>query len=143
MPLRSITKSFVVTLCLQSVDAGLIFLNAPLGAYIAGIPNGDRITLEMLAAMMSGNSDYVTQQFLDDFTVDLDALFTSEDLIDYVRQGQPLFEPGTQRVYVNADTVLLAAVMNAKTNEPLESALRTKSFAPLGLEQTRYVTLDF
>lgn len=52
------TKTFTVTALLQLVDQGKIGLDDPIGTYIAGVPNGDKITLRELAGMRSGLFNY-------------------------------------------------------------------------------------
>src|SRR5262249_55945723 len=52
--IRSITKSFTVTLILQLAREKKLSLNDPIEKYFPGIPNGKEITLTQLAAMESG-----------------------------------------------------------------------------------------
>ena len=69
-PLRSITKSFTVTLILQLADAGKLSLDDPIDKYVSGVTDGASITLRELAGMSSGNAEYVGQEFLEDFQAD-------------------------------------------------------------------------
>lgn len=57
-PIRSVTKSFTVTVLLQLVRDGAASLDDSIDKYVQGIPNGDRITLAQLAGMESGVKDY-------------------------------------------------------------------------------------
>lgn len=52
------TKTFTVTALLQLVDQGKVGLDDPIGRYVTGVPNGDRITLRQLAGMRSGLFNY-------------------------------------------------------------------------------------
>ena len=58
--IRSVTKSFVVTVVLQLIadSKGSISLDDPIGNYLAGVPNGEGITLRELSNMRSGLFDY-------------------------------------------------------------------------------------
>jgi D-alanyl-D-alanine carboxypeptidase len=56
-PIRSVTKSFTVTLILQLVRQGIISLDDPIEQYVPGIPSGNEITLAHLAAMESGGEE--------------------------------------------------------------------------------------
>ena len=97
-PIRSITKSYTVTLILQLVDEGVISLDDTIDQYIDGITDGDTITLRQLADMSSGNSDYFTDAFVQDFFVDdPDRLFTLDELNGYVIDQPAQFAPGTER----------------------------------------------
>src|SRR5437762_13806019 len=57
-PIRSVTKSFTVTVLLQLVRGGTASLDDTIDKYVPGIPNGNRITLAQLAGMQSGVKDY-------------------------------------------------------------------------------------
>ncbi len=69
-PLRSITKSYTVTLILQLVDEGKISLDDTIDQWVDGVPNGDQITLRQLADMSSGLPEYTTQAWLEDYLAD-------------------------------------------------------------------------
>jgi len=67
-PIRSVTKSFTVTVLLQLVRDGAVSLDDAIDRYVPGIPNGDQITLMQLAAMESGIKDYLqVDAFLEKF----------------------------------------------------------------------------
>lgn len=139
-PLRSVTKSYTVTLLLQLVDEGALTLEDTISQYVEGVTDGDRVTLRQLAGMSSGNSDYTTEAFQVDFTADPTRLYTLPELNAFVL-GQPAqFEPGTRHVYTNANTNLLGAVIEKVTGEPFAQVLDERILQPLGLHGTRYVT---
>jgi D-alanyl-D-alanine carboxypeptidase len=56
--IRSVTKSFTVTLMLQLVRDQVLTLDDKLAKFISGIPNGDIITIADLAGNQSGLQDY-------------------------------------------------------------------------------------
>ena len=58
MRIGSETKTFTVTALLELVDEGKVGLDDPIGKYVDGVPNGDRITLRELAGMRSGLFNY-------------------------------------------------------------------------------------
>jgi D-alanyl-D-alanine carboxypeptidase len=136
--IRSITKSFTVTLILQLADEGLLSLDDPIDTWVDGIPNGSEVTLRQLAAMTGGVPDYVTQAFVDDFSADPTRDFTIEELIDYARAGEPMFPPGQGHVYANSSTLMLGRVVEEVTGQPFAQALHDRILDPTGLAQTRY-----
>lgn len=140
-PIRSITKSYTVTLILQLVDEGVISLDDTIDEYVDGITDGDTITLRELANMSSGNADYFTDEFVQDFFVDEpDRIFTIDELNGYV-VGQPAqFAPGTEHVYTNANTNLLGKVVEVATGETFEDVISERILEPLGQTGTRYIT---
>ena len=138
-PLRSVTKSYTVTMLLQLADEGLLTLEDTLDQYVTGVTDGDRITLRELAGMSSGNIDYTNEDFIAEFQVDPERIFTLDDLNGFVL-GQPAqFEPGTRHVYTNANTNLLGAVIEKVTGRPFADVLQERMLDPLGLDATRYI----
>lgn len=138
-PLRSVTKSYTVTLLLQLVDEGRVGLDDTIDRYVEGVTNGDRITLRELAGMSSGNADYTGDAFVAAYTADPARIFTLGDLNAFVL-GQPArFEPGAEHVYTNANTNLLGAVVEKVTGRPFADVLAERVLRPLGLEHTRYL----
>lgn len=140
-PIRSITKSYTVTLILQLVDEGVISLDDTIDEYIDGITDGDTITLRQLADMSSGNSDYFTDAFIQDWLIDdPDRLFTLDELNGYVLDQPAQFAPGTEKVYTNANTNLLGKVVEVATGEDFADVLNERILEPLGQSDTRYIT---
>ncbi|MFZ3454464.1 serine hydrolase domain-containing protein [Arthrobacter sp. 7Tela_A1] len=139
-PLRSITKSYTVTLLLQLADQGLLSLDDAVGQYLDGVTNGDRITLRQLAEMSSGNADYTGEAFAAEYGQDPARLFTLQELNGFVLGEPAQFEPGTQRVYTNANTNLLGAVIEKVTGQPYSEVLSERILEPLQLRGTRYLT---
>ncbi|MEU6311077.1 serine hydrolase domain-containing protein, partial [Streptomyces sp. NPDC047014] len=58
MRIGSETKTFTVTALLRLVDQKKLGLDDPIGRYVSGVPDGDRITLRQLAGMRSGLYNY-------------------------------------------------------------------------------------
>jgi len=139
-PLRSITKSYTVTLVLQLVDEGVISLDDTIDAYVEGVTDGDRITLRELAGMTSGNADYTNAEFAQTFFVDdPDRIFTLDDLNAFMLGKPADFAPGAEKVYNNANINLLGKVVEEATGQPFDEALRERILLPLGQNETRYI----
>lgn len=137
-PLRSITKSFTVTLLLQLVDEGRLSLDDTIDQWVPGVPNGDEITLGQLAEMSSGVPEYTNQAWFDAYIADPQRDFTAQELIDYALEDPAQFEPGTKHVYVNTSTVLLGEVVSQEYGKPLGEVVSEQILVPLGLDQTTY-----
>jgi D-alanyl-D-alanine carboxypeptidase len=138
-PLRSITKSYTVTLLLQLADEGKLSLDDKLDTYVRGVTNGSSITLRQLAGMSSGNADYVGQEFIDDFQADPDKIFTLDELNSYALGRPAKFAPGTRHIYTNANTNLLGAVIEKVTGQTFKDVLGERILKPLGLKNTHYL----
>ncbi len=138
-PLRSITKSFTVTLLLQLVQLGGVALDDKIERYIAGVPNGSLITLGDLAGNQSGLADYSAQpEFIQAFVADFLRVWTPQELLAFSFAVPPAFLPGEQYHYSNTNTVLLGLVVEALTHQSLGNALAERIFKPLGLAGTIY-----
>lgn len=138
-PLRSITKSFTVTLLLQLVDEGEMTLDDTIDQYVDGVTDGDQITLRQLANMSSGNADYTNDDFLAVLTEDLDQIFTLDELLSFMLGKPALFSPGAEKGYVNANTNLLGAAIEKATGKPFAEVLDERILAPVGLDDTQYI----
>lgn len=138
-PIRSITKSYTVTLLLQLVDEGKLKLDDTLAMYVDGVTNGDKITLLELANMSSGVADYVNENFVEDFAKDPTRIYTLDDLNAFVL-GQPAqFAPGTKALYTNSNTNLLGAVIEKVTGQQFAEVLNEQILEPLGQSGTQYI----
>lgn len=137
-PIRSITKSYTVTMLLQLADEGKLNLDDTLEQYVPGVTNGDEVTLLQLANMSSGIADYVTEEFITEFAKDPSKVYTLAELNSGVL-GQPeQFAPGAAYVYTNANTNLLGAVIEEVTGTDYATALQERILDPLGQAGTSY-----
>lgn len=139
-PIRSITKSYTVTLLLLLADAGELSLDAPVSDYVEGVTNGDKITLLQLANMSSGVADYVNEAFLTEFAKDPTHVYTLAELNEGVLGAPAQFAPGTEYVYTNANTNLIGAVIEQVTGQPYAEVLQEQILDPLGQSGTHYIT---
>lgn len=139
-PIRSITKSYTVTMLLQLADEGQLSLGDTIDQYVDGVTNGDQITLLQLANMSSGNGDYVNQAFIDDFAVDPTKVYTLEELNSFALDLEPQFAPGTDYFYTNSNTNLIGAVIEEVTGKPYAEALNERILEPLGQTGTTYMS---
>jgi D-alanyl-D-alanine carboxypeptidase len=138
-PLRSVTKSYTVTLLLQLVDEGEVSLDDTIGQYVDGVTDGDEITLRELADMSSGNADYTNDDFLAAFTEDPDTVFTLDQLNGFMLGKPAQFAPGAEKIYTNANTNLLGAVIEDVTGQEFADVLDERILEPLGQTGTRYI----
>ncbi|WP_052703625.1 serine hydrolase domain-containing protein [Microbacterium sp. SA39] len=138
-PLRSVTKSYTVTLLLQLVDEGEASLDDTIGQYVDGVTAGDEITLRQLAEMSSGNADYTDDDFIAAFIEDPETVFTLDELNGFMLGKPAQFAPGSEKVYTNANTNLLGAVIEKVTGQDFADVLDERILAPLGQTGTRYI----
>lgn len=137
----SVTKTFTVTGVLQLADAGRLGLDDPIGKFVEGVPEGDRITLRQLARMQSGLANYTAVPgFQQAFFADPRRPFTPRELLDWAF-GQPSsFPPGAGFEYCNTNTVLLGLVVEKVAGQPLHDYIHDRIIEPLGLRRTTFPT---
>lgn len=140
----SVTKTFTGTAVLQLVDQKRVRLNDPIAKYVAGIPKGDQITLQMLGEMRSGIFPYTSdEQFIKRFMTEIGQgpsafTVTAQELVDVALKHPLNFEPGTKFEYSNTNLVLLGMVVEKVTGQPLSGYLKQHVIDPLRLAQTSY-----
>ncbi|MFI6294564.1 serine hydrolase domain-containing protein [Nonomuraea sp. NPDC050790] len=137
----SVTKTFTVTAVLQLVDQGKAGLDDPIGKYVAGVPNGERITLRQLAGMRSGLFNYSEDEgFFKALTTDPARSFTPQELLDYSFRHPVLFEPGAEFSYCNTNLILLGLVVEKLGGRPLHEFVGENILKPAGLNRTIFPT---
>lgn len=139
-PLRSVTKSYTVTLLLQLVDQGKVSLDDTIDKWVDGVPSGDEVTLRQLADMSSGVPEYTTRAWIRDYVADPQRAFTTQELIDYANAEPAQFPPGAKKVYTNTNTLLLGEVVAQQYGQPFDQVITEQIIEQLGLTGTRYET---
>ncbi|MFG2983271.1 serine hydrolase domain-containing protein [Streptomyces sp. NPDC048258] len=139
MRIGSVTKTFTVTALLQLVDDGKVGLDDPIGKYVDGVPNGDRITLRQLAEMRSGLFNYsADEDFYKALTSDPERSFTPQELLAYAFEHPVLFEPGTKFLYCNTNLILLGLVVEKASGAELADYINREVVAEAGLKHTLF-----
>ncbi|MCY0930012.1 serine hydrolase [Streptomyces sp. H27-H1] len=114
------TKTFTVTALLQLVDQGKLALDDPIGKYISGVPNGDRITLRELAGMRSGLFNYSEDP---GFGAKIASTFTPQQLLAMSFKHPVNFAPGAEFEYSNTNLILLGLLVEKMTGRPLQEVI--------------------
>lgn len=137
----SVTKTFTGTLVLQLAQEGKLSLDDPISKYVPGIPNGNKITLAMLADMTSGVASYtLSKPFTDKYFTHPETVYTPDQLIAAGVADSPKFAPGARYDYSNTNTVLLGKVIEKVTGQPVTEVMQQRIFDPLGLTGTSFPT---
>ncbi|MFI9742133.1 serine hydrolase domain-containing protein [Streptomyces sp. NPDC052494] len=141
MRIGSETKTFTVTAMLELVDEGKVGLDDPISDYVAGVPNGDKITLRHLAGMRSGLFNYTgDEDFYKALTSDPHRTFTPQQVLDYSFKHPVEFQPGAEVQYSNTNTVLLGLVVEKAGGMPLDEYIQKNVVEPAGLRHTTFPT---
>ncbi|HEX2787505.1 MAG TPA: serine hydrolase domain-containing protein [Ignavibacteria bacterium] len=133
----SVTKTFTITTLLQLVDEGLLKLDDPVNKYFDNIPNGDRITVRMLAEMTSGLYNYSdTKDFEDSLTNNPHKRWKNEELLEMAFRYPVYFEPNTDFHYSNTNTILIGMIIEKLTGKTIGQNITERIINKLGLKNT-------
>jgi D-alanyl-D-alanine carboxypeptidase len=137
MRIGSITKTFVATVILQYAERGKLHLDDPVSSYIAGVPDGENITIRELLNMTSGLFNYSDdQKFIQQVIANPQRVWTPQELIAFAFQHQPYFPPGQGWYYSSTNYILLGLIIEKISGQPAENVIQQRIFKPLGLSQT-------
>lgn len=137
MRIGSETKTFVATALLELVDQHRVRLDDPISKYVAGVPDGQHITLRQLAGMRSGLFPYTADPgFIKDVETNPLRSFTPQQLLDIAFKHPNLFPPGTQYTYSNTNYILLGLVVEKVGHRPLAEFLKDCVTGPSDMERT-------
>ncbi|MFF7984449.1 serine hydrolase domain-containing protein [Streptomyces sp. NPDC007901] len=141
MRIGSETKMFTVTAVLQLVDQGRVSLDDPIGKYVDGVPNGDRITLRDLAGMRSGLFNYSEDDgFFKALTTDPRRHFTPQELLGYSFRHPVMFQPGQRFYYSNTNLILLGLLVEKESGQRLGDYIGQHILGPAGMRHTLFPT---
>ena len=137
----SISKTFTATALLILADEKKLGLNDPVSKYAPWVPNGEKITLRMLADMTAGLHSYTE----DDAWVKLafsnfQRVWTPRELVDAGLAQPPDFPPGQGWHYSNTNYVLLGMIVEQVSGKKIQDLFAEKIFTPLKLTQTSWPT---
>lgn len=136
----SITKTYVAALVLQLAAEGVLGLGDTVEQWV---PGGEEITVELLLRMRSGLPEYIRRLYGDppDLRV-LERYWSPEALVRLALADPERLPPGTVHRYCNTDYVLLGLVVERATGERVDAQLWQRLFAPLGLHDTTFPTVE-
>src|SRR6478672_7736417 len=139
----SMTKTFTVTAILQLAAQGKLGLDDPIGKFIDGVPQGDKITLRQLACMRSGLENYAkATAFQQALVADPYRNFTPQELLGYAFAEPMPFPPGEAYEYSNTNTVLLGLVVEKLSGQSLPYYIKDHILTPLGMDHTSFPTTN-
>jgi D-alanyl-D-alanine carboxypeptidase len=131
------TKTMTSTVILQLVEEGKLKLSDPIGKFVPGVPNGNKITIRELSEMRSGLFSYT---FDPGFNATLDKNpkkgWTPQELLKIGLAHKPNFAPGKDYEYSNTNIVLLGVVIEKLTGMSASEAFEERIFKPLGMTHT-------
>lgn len=126
----SISKQFTAAAILMLEEEGKLSIDDPVGKYIPGLTEGDKITIRQILSHTAGYQDYWPEDYA--MTPMLKATSTEAILARWAKK--PLdFTPGTQWQYSNTNFVLAGAIIRKVSGLSVTDLLTARVFKPLGM----------
>lgn len=133
----SVTKTFTISVLLQLVDEGKVSLDDNILKYFPDFPNGDKITVRMLADMRSGIYNYSeSQPFEDSLTNRPAKIWNDDELVKMALMFPSYFPPDSGFHYSNTNTILIGKIIEKVTGSKWQSEVKKRIINPLGLKNT-------
>jgi CubicO group peptidase (beta-lactamase class C family) len=135
----STAKQFAATSILLLEQQGKLSLDDDVRKFVPELPEyGAKVTLRNLLQHTSGLPDYIGLLRLAGARTE--DVVTDEEALHLLALEKTLeFPPGSAHVYSNSGYFLLSLVVQRSSGQSLADYARERIFAPLGMEQTRYV----
>jgi D-alanyl-D-alanine carboxypeptidase len=131
--IASQTKTFTANLVLQLVGERKVALDEHISKWVAGVPNGDRITIRQLLNHTSGLADGFTSPTVQK---KVPTGCTVPELLTAEAKFRPVAPPGTKWSYSNYGYNLLGRVVELAGGQDLSTAVQQRIARPLGLRRT-------
>ncbi len=144
----SITKMLVGTLAHLLAEDGVFSLDDPISKYLnsktlKNIKNADKATISSCLGHYTGIADVIKDNnFYLNILNQPDKFWEEEELLDFVRGDDAVFEYGDSVKYSNTNTLLVAMVIKAATGKSHEDLIRSRIIEPFHLTNTYYYWHD-
>jgi D-alanyl-D-alanine carboxypeptidase len=150
VPIGSISKTLTAALLVKLAEDGVASLDDPVGDYVRGIPNGDRITIEQVLGLTSG-LPVLGAEFRSAVISKPAREWAPRETLRYL--GAPYAEPGKGFRYwdINFDQgfrfgdpnyVIAGMVVEAATDSTVAAELKRRLLAPLGLQDAVFLQAE-
>jgi CubicO group peptidase (beta-lactamase class C family) len=118
---------------------GVVDINKTIDQYLPSYPRGDEIRMIDLLAQTSGIPSYNSFPDYNDYS---NRENTLQEVVDWFKKEELLFEPGTKYEYSNCNFVLLAHIIEQVSRKSYEVYMNMNIFEPLGMEKTGLFKYD-
>ena len=133
----AVAFEYVSTLLLEFVDEHKVALNDTIERWLPTLPEAGKVTLKMLANQTTGYPDFETDPaWLAAFNADPFHIWTFNERLKYAFARPVQFAPGTNWSYSHTNFMILGEILSKIGHEPLDTLLREKVLAPMGLTST-------
>ncbi len=139
MRIASVSKAFSGAVALSLVDEGKLSLDDTIAERLPELPPAwGAVTLRQVLSHTGGVPSFTSDpEFLQFFGDHLHGQITKLELIDFIRDEDLEYPPGTQYRYSNTDNIIVALFAEEATGLTYEQVLRREVLKPLGLDETK------
>jgi D-alanyl-D-alanine carboxypeptidase len=131
------TKTMTAAVIVLLAEEGKLRFDDPVSKYVAGVPDGDAITVSELLKMRSGLYNYTSApELAASLDHDPNRAWTPQEALAMAFKRPPLFAPGAEFDYCNTNYALLGLVIEKLEGAPLAKVFQDRLFGPLGLQHT-------
>jgi len=135
--IASNTKTMTAAVILQLAQEGKLNLSDSVSKHVAGVPNGDKITIAELLDMRSGLYNYLdSAELATSADHDMAKVWTPAELLAIAFARPPNFSPDAEYEYNNTNYVLLGLIIEQVEHKTLSEAMQDRLFGPLGMRHT-------
>jgi D-alanyl-D-alanine carboxypeptidase len=144
MRIASISKAFSGAVALHLVAQGRLGLNDTIGQRLPGMMPAawSAVTVREMLNHTSGLPDYTQSDgFIEQATKNPRGFVSPMRIIDWVRDDELNFTPGSRYEYSNTDNIVVGLIAQRVTRRSYGQLLSRIVFRPAGLTQTTFPTL--
>jgi D-alanyl-D-alanine carboxypeptidase len=135
--IASNTKTMTAAVIVLLAQEGKLRLDDKVSKHIAGVPDGDRITLGQLISMRSGLANVTAMpELAQSLDHDPGKVWTSAELLKLAFDQKPLFAPGAEYDYCNTNYLLLGLIAEKIEGKPLAAIFAQRFFTPLAMKNS-------
>jgi D-alanyl-D-alanine carboxypeptidase len=133
----SINKAFTNKALQQLRADGKLDFSKPIRTYLPDYPNAlaDKVTIQQLMEHKSGMGDIFGAEYA---ATPKDRLRSLDDFFKLFADKPLEFEPGARQRYSNAGYIVLGLIIEKVSGMPYHDYVRTRVFAPLGMNDTNF-----
>ena len=137
--IASVNKPITAVGVLYLHQNGRLNINDPVSGYLSDYPNGDKVTIKHLLSQTSGIPSYNRFSDYGDYAKKENSL---KEVVDWFKDEDLLFEPGSKYGYSNSNFVLLAYIIENVTGLTYQDFMEENIFKPLEMKHTKPFKYD-
>ena len=139
--IASNSKMFTAKTIMLLAEQGKLGLDDKLSKYVAGVKNGNAVTIRQLLNMTSGIYDFtLNKEFSEKYFENPTMPFSDQDFLKVVAKGKPTFAPGKGWKYSNSNYYLLGMVIEKEMTKKAEDVIMDLAIKPMNLKNTYFPT---